>query len=72
MHATDGGARRTTFHTAHGAVETPCFMPVGTKATVKAMDPRDLREAGAQMILANTFHLHLRPGEETKIGRAHV
>lgn len=65
MHATDGGARRTTFHTAHGAVETPCFMPVGTKATVKAMDPRDLREAGAQMILANTFHLHLRPGEET-------
>ncbi|MEQ8822157.1 MAG: tRNA guanosine(34) transglycosylase Tgt [Sumerlaeia bacterium] len=64
LHATDGLARRATFHTAHGPVETPCFMPVGTKATVKALTPRDVRELGAHMILANTFHLHLRPGEE--------
>ena len=61
--ATDGRARRGTYHTAHGPVHTPCFMPVGTKATVKGLTPRDLREMGAQMILANTFHLHLRPGE---------
>lgn len=63
LRATSGTARRGTYMTAHGAVETPCFMPVGTKATVKALTPRDLREMGAQMVLANTFHLHLRPGE---------
>lgn len=62
--ATCGGARRGHLVTAHGAVETPCFMPVGTKATVKALTPEDLRRMGAQIILANTFHLHLRPGEE--------
>jgi len=62
--ATDGAARNGRLHTHHGVIETPCFMPVGTKATVKAMTPRDLREAGATMILANTFHLTLRPGEQ--------
>ena len=57
-------ARTGTFHTPHGPVSTPAFMPVGTRATVKAVQPRDLLETGAQMILANTYHLHLRPGEE--------
>ena len=48
--------------TAHGAVETPVFMPVGTKGTVKALDPRELDELGAQIVLGNTYHLHFRPG----------
>ncbi len=50
--------------TAHGEVETPCFMPVGTQGTVKAMLPRDLREIGCQILLGNTYHLYLRPGHE--------
>ncbi len=58
------GARVARFDTPHGAVETPAFMPVGTRATVKGVLPRDLREAGARMLLANTYHLHLRPGED--------
>src|SRR5687767_14437334 len=58
-------ARCGTFHTPHGTVETPAFMPVGTRGTVKGVLPRDLRELGARMLLANTYHLHLRPGEET-------
>jgi queuine tRNA-ribosyltransferase len=62
--ATDGAARAATFVTPHGAVDTPVFMPVGTLGTVKALDPEDLRGAGAGMILANTYHLHLRPGDE--------
>ncbi|MBK7833383.1 MAG: tRNA guanosine(34) transglycosylase Tgt [Gemmatimonadetes bacterium] len=62
--ATDGHARAARFSTPHGVVETPIFMPVGTLATVKALDPDDLRAAGAQMILANAYHLHLRPGDE--------
>ena len=57
-------ARAGRFVTPHGAVETPAFMAVGTLATVKALDPIDLREIGAQMILANAYHLHLRPGDE--------
>jgi queuine tRNA-ribosyltransferase len=61
---TDGSARAATFRTPHGAVETPAFMPVGTLGTVKALDPEDLVRAGASMILANTYHLHLRPGDE--------
>jgi queuine tRNA-ribosyltransferase len=61
---TDGDARRGTLQTAHGAVETPCFMPVGTAATVKGLTPQDLREARAQIVLANTYHLWLRPGRE--------
>jgi len=62
--ARDGRARAATFRTPHGIVETPVFMPVGTLATVKALDPDDVRGAGAQMILANAYHLHLRPGDE--------
>jgi queuine tRNA-ribosyltransferase len=62
--ATSGAARAAVFTTPHGPVETPVFMPVGTLGTVKALDPRDLTEAGAGMILANTYHLHLRPGDE--------
>src|SRR3982750_2692182 len=62
--ALSGAARRGVFVTPHGAVETPAFMAVGTLATVKALDPDDLTGAGAQMILANAYHLHLRPGDE--------
>ncbi|MGH7719227.1 MAG: tRNA guanosine(34) transglycosylase Tgt [Gemmatimonadaceae bacterium] len=62
--ATAGAARAGVFRTPHGPVRTPAFMAVGTQATVKALDPRDLREAGAEMILANAYHLHLRPGAE--------
>lgn len=58
-------ARAGRLETAHGLVETPVFMPVGTQGAVKAMAPRDLHEVGAQIILANTYHLHLRPGEQT-------
>jgi queuine tRNA-ribosyltransferase len=60
-----GKARATTLQTAHGEVKTPVFMPVGTKATVKAMLPEELKDIGAQIILGNTYHLHLRPGEKT-------
>jgi queuine tRNA-ribosyltransferase len=60
---TSGPARAGTFTTPHGPVQTPAFMAVGTLATVKALDPDELKEAGAQMILANAYHLHLRPGE---------
>jgi queuine tRNA-ribosyltransferase len=62
--ATDGGARRGRLHTAHGIVDTPAFMPVGTAATVKAMFTDTVAATGAQMILANTYHLMLRPGAE--------
>jgi len=67
-------ARRATFETPHGPVSTPAFMPVGTRATVKGALPRDLREIGSQMLLANTYHLHLRPGEEVvrKLGGLHA
>src|SRR5262245_57483631 len=58
-------ARRSTLRTPRGAVELPAFMPVGTQGTVKGVDPDRLRGTGAQMILANTYHLALRPGEET-------
>lgn len=60
----DGRSRRGSFETPHGVVETPAFMPVGTKATVKALTPEELKRAGCQMVLANAYHLHLRPGEE--------
>ena len=62
--ATDGAARRGTLTLAHGVVETPAFMPVGTYGTVKAMSPAELNELGAQIVLGNTFHLWLRPGLE--------
>jgi len=62
LNTTDGFARRGTLSLAHGIVETPAFMPVGTYGTVKAMSPLELREIGAQIVLGNTFHLWLRPG----------
>src|ERR1035437_1862237 len=62
--ATDGVARRGCLTLAHGAVDTPAFMPVGTYGTVKAMAPQEIREIGAQIVLGNTFHLWLRPGTE--------
>ena len=60
----DGAARRGRLELAHGAVETPVFMPVGTYGTVKAMSPAELEEMGARIVLGNTFHLWLRPGTE--------
>jgi queuine tRNA-ribosyltransferase len=65
VHAVSGAARRGTLGLAHGTVETPAFMPVGTGATVKGITPAELREIGAQIVLANTYHLWLRPGRET-------
>jgi len=67
--ASDGAARRGRLHLAHGVVETPVFMPVGTYGSVKAMTPQTLAESGAQICLGNTFHLWLRPGLE--VVRAH-
>jgi queuine tRNA-ribosyltransferase len=64
IEATAGVARAGVFTTPHGAVQTPAFMAVGTLATVKALDPNELAAMGCQMILANTYHLHLRPGED--------
>ena len=58
------GARRGRLTTPHGVVETPVFMPCGTQATVKTLDPRDLHEEGCALILCNTYHLYLRPGHE--------
>jgi queuine tRNA-ribosyltransferase len=68
-----GRARLGSLTTAHGTVETPQFMPVGTQATVKALTPGDLRAAGVQVILANTYHLSLRPGHEriARLGGLH-
>ncbi|MGC2754662.1 MAG: tRNA guanosine(34) transglycosylase Tgt [Candidatus Acidiferrum sp.] len=67
------GARRGVLHTPHGAVQTPFFMPVGTQATVKALRNEALEEIGAEIILANTYHLYLRPGHEAvrKLGGLH-
>ena len=62
--ATDGVARRGVLETPHGAVQTPAFMPVGTRGAIKGMTFRDVTEAGAEIILGNTYHLHLRPGDE--------
>lgn len=66
--ATDGAARRGRIELARGTIDTPAFMPVGTYGAVKGVDPAALRETGAQIVLANTFHLMLRPGVEI-IGR---
>jgi queuine tRNA-ribosyltransferase len=63
--ATDGEARAGVLRTAHGDVPTPAFMPVGTKGTVKGLDPERLRELGTSILLGNTYHLHFRPGEDT-------
>lgn len=62
--ATDGAARLGRLSTAHGAIDTPAFMPVGTAATVKAMQPESVAATGAQILLGNTYHLMLRPGAE--------
>src|SRR5881296_4695100 len=62
--ASDGAARCGRLTTAHGVVETPVFMPVGTRGAVRSLAPDDLRAAGAQLVLANTYHLFLRPGHE--------
>jgi queuine tRNA-ribosyltransferase len=62
--ATDGAARAGVLRTAHGDVPTPAFMPVGTKAAVKTLDPVEVRAAGASIVLGNTYHLHFRPGED--------
>src|SRR5438093_5115757 len=66
-------ARLGRLTTAHGVIETPVFMPVGTQASVKALDPRELDEIGTQIILGNTYHLHIRPGMDilTKAGGLH-
>jgi len=60
----DGQARRGTLTTPHGVVQTPAFMPVGTRGAVKAVTHRDLEDLGAEIILGNTYHLHLRPGDD--------
>ncbi len=67
------GARIGVFHTPHGDIETPVFMPVGTQATVKGLRPEDLKELNAQIILSNTYHLYLRPGADivAKAGGLH-
>ena len=69
----ESSARRGRLHTAHGAIETPVFMPVGTQGTVKGMMPETLHHLGAQIILGNTYHLFLRPGHELveKMGGLH-
>jgi queuine tRNA-ribosyltransferase len=64
IRGTDGAARVGEFETPHGVVQTPAFMPVGTQGAVKAIHHRDLEEAGAEIILSNTYHLLLRPGDE--------
>ncbi len=72
--ATDGGARAGVFYTPHGPLPTPVFAPVGTQATVKALTPAQLEEIGATLVLANTFHLYLRPGDEVvaELGGLHT
>jgi len=71
--ARDGAARRGRVTTAHGTIETPAFMPVGTAATVKAMTPEGVRATGAEIVLCNTYHLMLRPGAErvARLGGLH-
>ena len=62
LQSTDGGARAGVLRTSHGDVHTPFFMPVATQGSVRAVDPADLRAAGARIVLGNTYHLYLRPG----------
>jgi queuine tRNA-ribosyltransferase len=71
--ARDGAARAGVLHTGHGDVPTPAFMPVGTKGTVKSVDPDELKALGASIVLGNTYHLHFRPGEDAiaEIGGLH-
>src|SRR5688572_31979834 len=60
---TDGLARRGEMHTPHGIIQTPAFMPVGTRGAVKSITQRDLADLGAEIILGNTYHLYLKPGD---------
>ncbi len=71
--ATSGAARAGTLALPHGVVETPCFMPVGTQGTVRTLSPADLMAVRAEIVLANTYHLHVRPGEDVvaKLGGLH-
>lgn len=73
VQAHSGHARAATLQTAHGEIQTPVFMAVGTRATVKTMTPEELKENGCQVVLGNTYHLHLRPGEKIiqKLGGLH-
>ncbi len=73
VEATDGAARVGLFCTPHGPIHTPCFAPVGTQATVKTVTPHELEALGAELILANTYHLYLRPGAEriARLGGLH-
>lgn len=73
VEASDAHARVGRWELPHGTVETPCFMPVGTNGTVRALAPSDLLDVGATMVLANTYHLHLRPGEDivARLGGLH-
>ncbi|HRP07835.1 MAG TPA: tRNA-guanine transglycosylase, partial [Gemmatimonadales bacterium] len=64
LEATEGAARAGTLTLPHGTVRTPCFMPVGTHGAVRGLHPDEILRAGAEIILGNTYHLHLRPGEE--------
>jgi queuine tRNA-ribosyltransferase/7-cyano-7-deazaguanine tRNA-ribosyltransferase len=72
--AKEGAARRGRLETPHGVIQTPAFVPVGTQATVKTLDPRDLKDVKAQAVLANTYHLYLRPGSKlvAKAGGLHT
>ena len=74
IEATDGPARAGILSTAHGQIRTPAFMPVGTKGTVKSLHPDEVRALGADVVLANTYHLHLRPGERVveELGGIHA
>ncbi|MGH8623043.1 MAG: tRNA guanosine(34) transglycosylase Tgt [Burkholderiales bacterium] len=69
-----GAARAGSLSRPHGRVETPCFMPVGTQGTVRALSPADLKAVGAQIVLGNTYHLHVRPGEDVvaELGGLHT
>lgn len=69
----NSSARTGTIHTKHGDIQTPAFIPVGTQATVKSLSPHEVEQTGAQIVLANTYHLYLRPGHETiaKLGGLH-
>jgi queuine tRNA-ribosyltransferase len=64
IQSTSGKARAGTFTTPHGEIKTPVFMPCGTKATVKTLDPIEVKQAGCQILLGNTYHLHMRPGAD--------
>src|SRR3989344_9665720 len=70
----NGLGRVGTIHTAHGDIETPAFVVVGTKGTVKSLTPEQVKDAGVQTIIANTYHLYLDPGDESvkKMGGLHM